>query len=137
MGACRANGNPARCVFLRSREAKARLRPVLAPGNVEKTRTAPVTVIIAYDLLFYEKLLKLFPHKPYMRNLFEENPQLVEVTARRNSSLQAACLMLAARALGLDWGPLSGFDNAKLDEEFFGQARKVNVVSRSSFPHDT
>jgi 3-hydroxypropanoate dehydrogenase len=84
---------------------------------------APVTVIIAYDLLFYEKLPKLFPSNPAMRTRFAENPQLVEVTAKRNSSLQGAYLMIAARALGLDCGPMSGFDNAKLDEEFFGAGR--------------
>src|SRR5690242_15152480 len=97
-GATSANSCPARFVFLRSRESKERLRPALAPGNVEKTMTAPVTVIIAYDLLFYEKLPKLFPHSPAMRNLFAENPQLVETTAKRNSSLQGAYLMIAARA---------------------------------------
>jgi 3-hydroxypropanoate dehydrogenase len=118
-GPTSANSCPARFVFLRSRQAKERLRPALAPGNVEKTMTAPVTVIVAYDLLFYEKLPKLFPHSPAMRNLFAANPQLVEVTAKRNSSLQGAYLMLAARAMGLDCGPMSGFDNAKVDEEFF------------------
>ena len=127
-----ANGSPARFVFLRSPEAKERLRPALAPGNVEKTMTAPVTVIIAYDLLFYEKLPKLFPHSPAMRNLFAENPQLIEETAKRNSSLEGAYLMIAARALGLDCGPMSGFDNAKLDEEFFGAAGNAKGVSRSS-----
>src|SRR5436309_2942205 len=113
-GPTSANGSPARFVFLRSREAKERLRPMLAPGNVDKTMTAPVTVIVAYDLLFFEKLPKLFPYNPGMRNLFAENPQLVEVTAMRNSSLQGAYLILAARALGLDCGPMSGFDNAKV-----------------------
>jgi nitroreductase len=94
--------------------------PALAPGNVEKTMTAPVTAMIAYDLLFFEKLPKLFPRAPGMRNLFAENPQLVEETAKRNSTLQGAYLIIAARALGLDCGPMSGFDNAKVDEEFFG-----------------
>jgi 3-hydroxypropanoate dehydrogenase len=77
---------------------------------------APVTVIVAYDLQFYEKLPKLFPHNPAMRDLFAANASLIETTARRKSSLQGAYLMLAARALGLDWGPMSGFDNAKLQE---------------------
>src|SRR5712691_2735960 len=117
-GPTSANGSPARFVFLRSQQAKNRLLPTLAPGNVEKTMTAPVTVIIAYDLLFYEKLPKLWPNNPSMRKLFAGNPQLVEVTAKRNSSLQGAYLMIAARALGLDCGPMSGFDNARLDEEF-------------------
>ena len=89
-GPTSANGSPARFVFIRSQKAKERLRPTLAPGNVEKTMTAPVTVIIAYDLLFFEKLPKLFPHHPSMRDLFAENPQLIEDTAKRNSSLQGA-----------------------------------------------
>src|SRR6476469_5542005 len=129
-----ANGSPARFVFIRSQEAKARLRPVLAPGNVEKTMTAPVTVIVAYDLLFFEKLPKLFPQSPGMRNLFAGNPQLVEVTAKRNSSLQGAYLMIAARALGLDCGPMSGFDNARLDEEFFGAGRECGGCEQEFFP---
>ena len=118
-GPTSANTCPARFLFLRSQQSKERLRPALAPGNVEKTMTAPVTVIIAYDLLFYEKLPKLFPHAPAMRDLFAANPQLVETTAKRNSSLQGAYLIMAARAVGLDCGPMSGFDNAKVDQAFF------------------
>ncbi len=133
-GPTSANGSPARFVFLRSQQAKDRLLPALAPGNVEKTMTAPVTVIIAYDLLFYEKLPKLFPHHPSMRKLFAENPQLVEATARRNSSLQGAYLMIAARALGLDCGPMSGFDNARLDEEFFGAGKECAGCDQEFFP---
>jgi 3-hydroxypropanoate dehydrogenase len=133
-GPTSANGTPARFVFLRSPEAKARLRPSLSPGNVEKTMAAPVTVIIAYDLLFYEKFPKLWPHNPGMRNLFAENPQLVEVTAKRNSSLQGAYLMIAARALGLDCGPMSGFDNSKLDEEFFGTGQECEGCEQEFFP---
>jgi 3-hydroxypropanoate dehydrogenase len=133
-GPTSANGNPARFVFLRSQESKERLRPILSPGNVEKTMTAPVTVIVAYDLLFFEKLPKLFPHNPAMRNLFAGNPQLIEVTAKRNSSLQGAYLMIAARALGLDVGPLSGFDNARLDEEFFGGGRECEGCEQEFFP---
>jgi 3-hydroxypropanoate dehydrogenase len=133
-GPTSANCFPARFVFLRSPEAKERLIPALAPGNVEKTRTAPVTVIIAYDLLFYEKLPRLFPHSPKMRDLFAANPQLVEVTAKRNSSLQGAYLMIAARALGLDCGPMSGFDNAKLDEEFFGAGKDCEGCDQEFFP---
>ena len=129
-----ANSNPARFVFLRSKEAKERLRPALAPGNVEKTMTAPVTVIIAYDLLFYEKMPKLFPHNPGMRDLYAKNPQLVETTARRNSSLQGAYLILAARALGLDCGPMSGFDNAKLDEIFFKAGQECEGCEQEFFP---
>ncbi len=100
-----ANTNPTRFLFLRTKRAKERLLPALAPGNVEKVMTAPVTVIVAYDLMFFEKLPQLFPHAPAMRENFAKNPQLVEVTARRNSSLQGAYLILAARALGLDCGP--------------------------------
>lgn len=133
-GPTSANSSPARFVFLRSPEAKERLRPALAPGNVEKTMTAPVTVIIAYDLLFYEKLPKLFPHNPAMRDLFAKNPQLVETTARRNSSLQGAYFMMAARAVGLDCGPLSGFDNARVDETFFGAGRECEGCEQEFFP---
>lgn len=133
-GPTSANSSPARFVFIRSPEAKERLRPLLAPGNVEKTMTAPVTVIVAYDLLFFEKLPKLFPHKPAMRDLFAENPQLVEATAKRNSSLQGAYLMIAARALGLDCGPMSGFDNARLDEEFFGAGKECEGCEQEFFP---
>ncbi|HWT02538.1 MAG TPA: malonic semialdehyde reductase [Pyrinomonadaceae bacterium] len=133
-GPTSANSGPARFVFLRSPEAKERLRPVLAPGNVEKTMTAPVTVIVAYDLLFFEKLPKLFPHNPAMRDLFAANPQLVEVTAKRNSSLQGAYLMMAARSLGLDVGPMSGFDNARLDEEFFGAGKECEGCEQEFFP---
>lgn len=129
-----ANSGPARFVFLRSAEAKERLRPALAPGNVEKTMAAPVTVIVAYDLLFYEKLPRLFPHNPGMREAFARNPQLVEVTAKRNSSLQGAYLILAARALGLDCGPLSGFDNAKVDVEFFGAGKEREGCEQEFFP---
>jgi 3-hydroxypropanoate dehydrogenase len=133
-GPTSANGSPARFVFLRSQESKERLRPLLAPGNVEKTMTAPVTVIIAYDLLFFHKLPKLFPHAPGMRDLFAENPQLVEVTAKRNSSLQGAYLIIAARALGIDCGPMSGFDNARLDEEFFGAGKECAGCEQEFFP---
>ena len=133
-GPTSANGSPARFVFIRSQEAKERLRPTLAPGNVEKTMTAPVTVIIAYDLLFFEKLPKLFPHSPAMRDLFAQNPQLIEDTAKRNSSLQGAYLMIAARALGLDCGPMSGFDNAKVDEEFFGAGKECEGCEQEFFP---
>ncbi len=115
-GPTRANAGPARFVFLRSKESKERLRPALAPLNVGKTMTAPVTVIVAYDLKFYEQLPKPFPHNPGMAKLFESNPEMVETTAKRNSSLQGAYLIMAARALGLDCGPMSGFDQAKVEE---------------------
>jgi 3-hydroxypropanoate dehydrogenase len=118
-----ANAAPARFAFLRSKEAKERLRPALAPLNVEKTMTAPVTVIVAYDLKFHEQLPKLFPHSPGMAKLFHNSPEMVEITAKRNSSLQGAYLIMAARALGLDCGPMSGFDPAKVDEEFFAAGK--------------
>jgi 3-hydroxypropanoate dehydrogenase len=118
-----ANAAPARFAFLRTKEAKERLRPALAPLNVEKTMTAPVTVIIAYDMKFYDHLPRLFPQNPGMATLFQNNPEMVEVTAKRNSSLQGAYLIMAARAVGLDCGPMSGFDQAKVDEEFFSAGK--------------
>ena len=133
-GPTSANSNPARFVFLRTKEAKARLLPTLAPGNIDKTVKAPVTVIVAYDLKFYEKLAKLFPHNPAMRGLFANNPQLVETTARRNSTLQGAYMIMAARALGLDCGPMSGFDNAKLDEAFFAAGKNCEGCNEEFFP---
>jgi 3-hydroxypropanoate dehydrogenase len=133
-GPTSANGTPARFAFLRSREAKERLRPALAPMNIEKTMTAPVTVIIAYDLKFYEQLPKLFPHNPGMANLFQSKPDLVESTAKRNSSLQGAYMIIAARALGLDCGPMSGFDQAKVDEEFFAAGKPCFGCDQEFFP---
>ena len=129
-----ANAAPARFAFLRSKEAKERLRPALAPGNVEKTMTAPVTVIVAYDLKFYEQLPRLFPQSPGMQQLFLTNPNFVEATAKRNSSLQGAYLILAARALGLDCGPMSGFDNARVDEEFFAAGKPCFGCEQEFFP---
>src|SRR3954449_8004332 len=133
-GPTSANASPARFVFLRTQRAKERLKPALASGNVQKVMTAPVTVIVAYDLKFYEKLPKLFPHAPAMAKLFANAPELVEVTARRNSWLQGAYLIIAARALGLDCRPLSGFDNAKLDEEFFNAGRECEGCDQEFFP---
>jgi 3-hydroxypropanoate dehydrogenase len=133
-GPTSANASPARFVFIRTKQAKERLRPSLAPGNVEKTMAAPVVVIVAYDLKFYEKLPRLFPHSPSMGELYAANPQLVETTARRNSSLQGAYLIIAARALGLDCGPMSGFDNAKLDMEFFDAGRECENCDQEFFP---
>jgi 3-hydroxypropanoate dehydrogenase len=113
-----ANASPARIVFVKSEAAKQRLLPALAPGNVEKTLSAPVTAIVAHDLAFHEQLPKLFPHAD-ARAWFAGNDALIEATAFRNGSLQGAYLMLAARALGLDVGAMSGFDNAMVDAEFF------------------
>jgi 3-hydroxypropanoate dehydrogenase len=118
-GPTSANCSPARIVFLRSRQAKERLRPALSPTNTDKTMAAPVTAIIGYDLEFYEKLPYLFPHNPDAINWFKGKPAAIESTAFRNGSLQGAYLIIAARALGLDCGPMSGFDNAKVDAEFF------------------
>lgn len=117
-GPTSANCCPARIVFVRSREAKERLRPALAKGNVDKTMSAPVTAIIGYDLRFYEKLPELFPHTD-ARSWFTGNKELADATAKRNGSLQGAYLIIAARSVGLDCGPMSGFDQAKVDAEFF------------------
>ena len=123
-----ANSSPGRFVFLTTAEAKARLNPALAPGNVEKTMAAPVTVIIAWDTEFHENLPKLFPHLD-MRSFFVGNQALIDESAFRNSSLQAAYFILAARALGLDCGPLSGFDAGKVNAEFFPDGKwKVNLL---------
>ncbi|NMG43161.1 malonic semialdehyde reductase [Aromatoleum toluvorans] len=122
-GPTSVNCCPARIVFLRTPEAKARLLPAMAPGNLEKTRSAPVTAIIGYDGRFYDMLPKLFPHTD-ARAWFVDTPELAEVTARRNSSLQGAYFIMAARAVGLDCGPMSGFDQAKVDHEFFPAAPK-------------
>ena len=122
------NTCPARIVFLRTTEAKARLLPTLSPVNVEKARTAPVVAIIAYDTELYENLPKLVPHMA-ARGFFAGNPDLIEATAFRNSSLQGAYFMLAARAAGLDCGPMSGFEADKLNAEFFPDGKwKVNFI---------
>ena len=133
-GPTSANSCPARFLFLRTAEAKQRLVPALAPGNVDKVLSAPVTVIVGVDLCFYDKLPKLFPQSPGMKDMFEKSPELTDSTARRNSSLQGAYLILAARALGLDCGPMSGFDNAKVDEEFFGAGKEISESDQEFFP---
>jgi len=119
------NTQPGRLVFVRSKEAKERLAPALSPGNLEKTMNSPVTVIVAFDLRFYENLPRTFPNNPNAKSLFEgeEKKAHVQTTAMRNGSLQGAYLILAARALGLDCGPMSGFDNAKVDAAFFPDGR--------------
>ncbi len=132
-GPTSANCCPARILFLRTPEAKKRLLPALAPGNVDKTMAAPVTAIIGYDIKFYELLPKLFPHAD-ARAWFVDKPELAEVTARRNSSLQGAYFMIAARALGLDCGPMSGFDNAKVDHEFFPAGAAQEAFQLEYFP---
>ena len=127
-GPTSANSSPARFVFVRTPEGKAKLKEALSAGNTEKTMTAPVTVIVCYDSYFYDKLGQLFPHadaKPW----FTSSPEFAEKTAFRNGSLQGAYLMLAARAIGLDVGAMSGFDNARVDELFlFGTGWKSNFL---------
>jgi 3-hydroxypropanoate dehydrogenase len=128
LGPTSANASPARFVFLTTPEAKERLRPALSPGNVGKTMAAPATVIVAWDAEFYEQLPRLFPQAD-MRSYFVANRKLADETAFRNSSLQAAYFMLAARALGLDCGPMSGFDAEKVNAEFFPDGKwKVNML---------
>jgi len=117
------NSLPARFVFVRSPQAKARLLPVVSPGNVPKVEQAPVTVIVAFDTRFYERLPQLSPHMPRASEAFAQDPERAATTAFRNGTLQGAYLILAARALGLDVGPMSGFDNARLDAEFFPDGR--------------
>jgi 3-hydroxypropanoate dehydrogenase len=127
-GPTSANSSPARFVFLTTPEAKERLRPALSPTNVEKTMTAPVTVIVAFDTEFYEKLPQLFPARD-MRPLFAGNPALIHETAFRNGTLQGAYFIIAARALGLDCGPMSGFDQQKVNAEFFPDGKcKANFL---------
>jgi len=128
LGPTSANASPGRFVFLTTPEAKARLKPVLAPGNVDKTMAAPVTVIVAWDTEFHENLPKLFPQAD-MRSYFVGNQALITESAFRNSSLEAAYFILAARALGLDCGPMSGFDADKLNAVFFPDGKwKVNLL---------
>jgi 3-hydroxypropanoate dehydrogenase len=113
-----ANCSPMRVVFVKSRAAKERLRPALSEGNVEQTMAAPVTAIFAYDLKFYELLPRLYPFAD-ARSWFAGKDELIRSTAFRNGALQGAYFVVAARAVGLDCGPMSGFDNAKVDAEFF------------------
>lgn len=128
MGPTSANCSPARLVFVKSKAEKEKLRPCLAPGNVDKTMAAPVCAIIAWDNEFYEQLPQLFPHTD-ARSWFAGNEKLIHDTGFRNSSLQGAYLMLAARALGLDCGPMSGFDADKVRAAFFaGENVTVNFL---------
>jgi 3-hydroxypropanoate dehydrogenase len=128
MGPTSANCSPARFVFVRSKEAKEKLRPALSRGNTEKTMAAPVTAIVAYDLEFYERMPQLFPHAD-ARSWFTSSPETIHETAFRNGSLQGAYLIIAARILGLDTGPMSGFKNQLVDEAFFsGTAVRSNFL---------
>lgn len=119
LGPTSANCSPARVLFIKSREAKERLKPHLSSGNRDKTMAAPVTAIIGYDLKFYDHLTKLFPHEPDARSWFTGSEKAAHDAAFRNGTLQGAYLILAARALGLDTGPMSGFDNPGVDRAFF------------------
>jgi len=137
LGPTSGNCSPARFVFVKSGEAKERLKPFLSEGNREKTMKAPVCAIIGYDLEFYEHLPKLFPHTD-AKSWFEGKPEKIADTAFRNSSLQGAYLILAARALGLDCGPMSGFDQAGVDQEFFaGTKVKSNFLCNLGYGDDS
>ena len=132
-GPTSANSSPARFVFLTTPQAKERLRPALSPTNVEKTMTAPVTVIVAWDTEFHEKLPQLFPARD-MRSIFAGNAALIHETAFRNGTLQGAYFMIAARALGLDCGPMSGFDQSKVNAEFFPDGKwKANFLCNMGY----
>jgi len=141
-GPTSANSSPMRVVFVKSREAKAKLSPFLSEGNRAKTMVAPVTAIVATDHEFYEKLPQLFPHAD-ARSWFAGNQPLIDTTAFRNGTLQGAYVIMAARSIGLDCGPMSGFDNAGVDAAFFaGTTIKSNFLinigygdaSRDLFP---
>jgi len=127
-GPTSANCCPARILFLRTPEAKQRLRPALSPANVDKTMQAPVTAIVAHDLRFYDRMPKLFPNNPALGERFASAPEMAQIVAFRNGSLQGGYFILAARSLGLDCGPMSGFDNAQVDQEFFPPSVKSNFL---------
>jgi 3-hydroxypropanoate dehydrogenase len=128
LGPTSANCSPMRVVFVKSPEAKARLKPALMEGNVSKTMTAPVTAIVAHDMEFYERLPELF-RAADARSWFAGKPKAIEETAFRNGTLQGAYLIIAARALGLDCGPMSGFDAEKVNAAFFPEGRwKANFL---------
>jgi len=127
-GPTSANTSPARFIFVTTPDAKARLLECMAPGNVEKTKAAPVTVIIGMDMEFYEHLPSLFPHAP-ARSWFVGKQEFIDTTAFRNASIQGGYFILAARAVGLDCGPMSGFDHAKIDAAFWaGTTVKTNFI---------
>ena len=133
-----ANSEPMRVVFLKSKESKERIKAHLSEGNVEKTMTAPIVAIIAYDSKFYDHLPKLFPHNPDMKKVLSNPPTKAETTAFRNSTLQGGYFMLAARALGLDVGPMSGFDNEGVDKEFFSDGEfKSNFLCNLGYGDET
>ncbi len=129
MGPTSANSSPLRVIFVKSNEAKEKLRLCLSPGNIDKTMAAPVCALFGNDMNFYEHMPRLFPHNPAFKDMFASNKALAETTAQRNATLQAAYIMIAARAVGLDCGPMSGFDAAKLDAAFWsGTSIKSNFI---------
>ena len=128
MGPTSANNCPARLIFLKSSDAKERLRKALKPNNIDKTMNAPITTIIGYDIDFWKHAEKTFPQNPATQQAFKNNPSGSQIAAFRNGSLQGAYFIIASRALGLDCGPMSGFDNALVDEEFF-----AGTTFRSNF----
>ncbi len=137
MGATSMNTQPTRYVFLMSPPSRARLLPALSPGNLDKTRVAPVTVIVANDTKFYEHMPEVW-HKPGARENFESNPALAQGTATRNGTLGGAYFMIAARALGLDCGPMSGVDLAKVNAEFFPDGRlQANFLINLGYGDDS
>jgi 3-hydroxypropanoate dehydrogenase len=138
MGPTSMNTQPARYVFLTTPEAKARLIPAMNPGNVDKTKSAPVSVIVATDKQFFEHMPTVFPNNPNAKALFEGNAALAAATASRNGTLSGAYFMIAARALGLDCGPMSGFDLAKVDAEFFPDGRySTNFIINLGYGDNT
>lgn len=138
MGPTSMNTQPARYVFLTTPAAKERLIPALSPGNVDKTNSAPVTVIVATDKQFFEHMPTVFPNNPNAKALFEGNAALSAGTASRNGTLSGAYFMIAARALGLDCGPMSGFDAAKVDSAFFPEGRySTNFIINLGYGDNT
>jgi 3-hydroxypropanoate dehydrogenase len=136
-GPTSANCSPLRIFFLQSKEAKKRLKPHLAQGNIDKTMAAPVTALLAYDLEFYENLPELFPFAP-AKSWFEGKPEFSAETAFRNSSLQGAYFIIAARACGIDCGPMSGFSSEGVDKEFFPEGRlKSNFLCNLGYGDPT
>jgi 3-hydroxypropanoate dehydrogenase len=137
MGPTAANNQPLRVVFLRSSAAKERLRPAMAPGNVDKTMAAPVVAIAGYDLEFYEHMPHLMPHRDF-KSMFASNPELAARSAAQSGTLQVGYFILALRSLGLDAGPMGGFDADKVEAEFFPDGKiKANVVINIGYGDDT
>ena len=137
MGATSMNTQPTRYVFLNSPESRARLLPAMSPGNLEKTKVAPVTVIVATDTRFYEHMPQIW-HKPGAQEMFEGNVPMAQATATRNGTLGGAYFMIAARALGLDCGPMSGVDLAKVNAEFFPDGRyQTNFLINLGYGDDS